>query len=120
VTQRRAVFDYYQSRLYKIPGIRFQKEAIDIFSNRWLSCIVLEDEQASEKIKRIKKAFEEVSIEARYLWSPLHTQPVFKIYPYYGSSVGEKLFNQGLCLPSGSALTPTQLDQIISIIQSQC
>jgi sugar O-acyltransferase (sialic acid O-acetyltransferase NeuD family) len=120
VTQRRAVFEYYRSHLSDMPGIRFQEEGEDCLSNRWLSCIAFEDEQAHEKVTRIRQALQNVGIEARYLWKPLHRQPVFKDYPYYGNRIAEELFNQGLCLPSGSALTPMQLDQIIRIIRSQC
>ena len=120
VNQRRAVFDYYKSQLSEIPNIRFQKEIGNGRSNRWLSCIVFEEKEAPAKVKKIKKALEEASIEARYLWKPLHTQPVFKGCLYFGSSVAEKLFNQGLCLPSGSSLTTEQLNRIISIIRSHC
>ncbi len=120
VAQRRAIFENYASQLSDIPGIQFQEETVKGKSNRWLSCIVFEGEEAHKKVERIKKALENASIEARYLWKPLHTQPVFKDYLYFGGSVAEKLFRQGLCLPSGSSLTPAQQDQIIHIIRNQC
>ena len=120
VAQRRVVFDYYRSHLSDVANIRFQEEGEDCHSNRWLSCIAFDDEHANEKVEGIKKVLQNAGIEARYLWQPLHRQPVFKNYPYYGSMVAEELFNKGLCLPSGSALTSAQLDQIINIVRSQC
>ncbi|MCP4264068.1 MAG: hypothetical protein GY777_00580 [Candidatus Brocadiaceae bacterium] len=53
------------------------------------------------------------NIEARPLWKPLHLQPVFKDYPFYGSGVAEKLFDNGLCLPSGSNLSKEDLERIV-------
>lgn len=118
VQQRRAIHEYYRQALAPVKAIRFLPEPAGAFSNRWLSCITLAPAQpiTSEKLRQ---ALERENIEARPLWKPLHLQPLFADQPYYGSSEAENLFNQGLCLPSGSALTPAQLEKITAVILKQ-
>ncbi len=118
--KRRNIFEYYQNKLSGISSIGFQQEGPDCYSNRWLSCITMDSEKASETIENIRKALKEKHIETRYLWKPLHTQPIFKNYPFYGNGIAEKLFTSGLCLPSGSALTRGQQDRIIKVIKKWC
>lgn len=117
VQQRRAIHQYYADQLEMVSAITFLPESIHSFSNRWLSCMLLSPNQpVSPEI--ILKALEEENIEARRLWKPLHLQPLFADCPYYGKSVAENLFNQGICLPSGSAMTSDNLKRVVQVIKS--
>ena len=86
-------------------------------SNRWLTCITVEPEEFGATQEDIRTALDAENIESRPLWKPLHMQPVFKSFPYYGSYVSEKLFEKGLCLPSGSNLTDDDRERIVSIFR---
>lgn len=121
VSQRRANFDRYRSyfKAWNNRGysIRFQEEASGVFSNRWLSCILIEPkENRGLTREKIRLALAERNIEARPLWKPMHLQPVYQDCPYYGSSVAEELFDTGLCLPSGSNLTATDFERIFEAL----
>ncbi|GAB3930251.1 DegT/DnrJ/EryC1/StrS family aminotransferase [Larkinella terrae] len=118
VAQRRANFNYYVQELSQLPGLNFQPEPADCFSNRWLTCITI-DPALSDGLTReaIRLALAEQRIEARPLWKPMHRQPVFAGSPYYGSGIADQLFENGLCLPSGSNLTQEQRDKVVSCIR---
>ncbi len=117
VEQRRSNFNFYENQLKDIPGISFLHEPNDFFSNRWLTTILVNiDITGGVSREDIRLGLENENIESRPLWKPMHLQPVFKDYPYYGSTVGEKLFEEGLCLPSGSNLTQDELQRITSSI----
>lgn len=85
----------------------------DFFSNYWLNTILLETKEERESLRL---AFEKANIESRPLWKPMHLQPVFKKYPYYGGQIAEELFQKGLCLPSGSNLTKEDKSRIREVI----
>mgnify|MGYP003574870234 FL=1 len=85
----------------------------DFFSNYWLNAILLETVEERESLRL---AFEEANIESRPLWKPMHLQPIFEKYPYYGSKISEELFERGLCLPSGSNLAYTDKSRIKEVI----
>ena len=112
VEQRRHNFEFYRNAFANIEGIEFQPELKNNFSNRWLSCITV-DPKITNGITRedIRLALEKENIEARPLWKPMHLQPVFKDAPKYVNGNSEKLFKNGLCLPSGSNLTQTDLER---------
>lgn len=110
---RRANFEYYKEKLTGKIGITFVKEPEGFFSNRWLSCILTGSYEQREKI-RLNLHSE--NVETRPLWKPMHLQPVFQKYPKYVNGVSEKLFETGLCLPSGSDLVKEDLDRIIENI----
>lgn len=118
VRQRRANYDKYLSDLENIPGITFLREAEGYFSNRWLTTILI-DPALSEGVNRetVRLSLAELNIESRPLWKPMHLQPVFQQFPFYGNGVAAQLFDQGLCLPSGSNLDLTDLDLIIDRIK---
>ncbi|MDX1271104.1 aminotransferase class I/II-fold pyridoxal phosphate-dependent enzyme [Bizionia paragorgiae] len=84
-------------------------------SNYWLSCILIEP-TAQFSVSDLVNYLAECHIEARPLWKPLHLQPVFKPYPYYGGTICEKLFNNGVCLPSGSNLTDGDRLRIAAVL----
>jgi dTDP-4-amino-4,6-dideoxygalactose transaminase len=119
VKQRRDNYNFYKEALSRFPGIGFQKELPGAFSNRWLTCITV-DPLLNNGITRetVRLALEAENIESRPLWKPMHMQPVFKEYPYYGEGTSERLFEIGLCLPSGSNLTQADLDRVIEVIKT--
>jgi len=119
VRQRRAVFAFYQQAFSDIEAISFAPELEFSEGNRWLSCILV-NEKTSGGITRetLRLALERELIEARPLWKPMHRQPVFQQFPYFGSQhVAEELFNRGLCLPSGSNLSEEDLNRIVALVR---
>lgn len=90
----------------------------DYFANYWLSAIVIEPNQEGIDREALRLAFEQSNIESRPLWKPMHLQPIFKQYPYYGTKVAETLFEKGLCLPSGSNLTDEERERIKQVVFS--
>lgn len=113
VEKRREIHSFYESKLLPSGKIEFLKEAVGFFSNRWLTAILLEDYNSRENL-RVKLA--EENIESRPLWKPMHMQPVFKDSLMFGGNVCQDLFQRGLCLPSGSNLSDTDLNRITNII----
>lgn len=118
VAQRRAVFQFYQKHLGNIEAISFQPEMEGSYSNRWLTCMLL-DKKHPKSPEDIRMALEKENIESRPLWKPMHLQPVFKGAPYYGNGVSEDLFQRGLCLPSGSNLTEEDLQRVVEVIKRE-
>ena len=94
----------------KTSGIYFLKEPAGYFSNRWLTTILVNpDETGGVTREDIRLSLEDQNIECRPLWKPMHLQPLYQNSPYYGNRLSDKLFKYGLCLPSGSNLTPEEL-----------
>ncbi len=118
VLLRRKVNVFYKTVFKDVKSIRVMVEPNgDYYSNFWLSCIVI-DESAKFTTEEFRVALEKENIETRPLWKPMHLQPVFKDYPYYGENVSEKLFKTGLCLPSSSNLTEEDFTRIKSVIMT--
>ncbi|MCI0920624.1 DegT/DnrJ/EryC1/StrS family aminotransferase [Sphingobacterium rhinopitheci] len=106
VVARRAMSTFYQDLFKDVKGVSVLKEpSTDYFSNHWLSAIVIDPIIAGFTREDLRLALLEDNIESRPLWKPMHLQPVFAGSPYYGGSISESLFNNGLCLPSGSNLS---------------
>ncbi|HYJ65575.1 MAG TPA: aminotransferase class I/II-fold pyridoxal phosphate-dependent enzyme [Parafilimonas sp.] len=118
VKKRREIFQQYKNLLNDISGISFQNENDGFFSNRWLTTILLNSASTPNAINndKIRISLEAGNIESRPLWKPMHLQPVFKDAPYYGNGISDKLFKEGLCLPSGSNLTKEEFNRISDII----
>lgn len=116
VDQRRANFDFYRSALDQISAISFQSEPSYVKSNRWLTAIQVNNSSVGRETLRL--ALEKENIESRPLWKPMHLQPVFCDCPAYVNGVSEKLFNDGLCLPSGSNLLNEDLERVVSVIRN--
>jgi dTDP-4-amino-4,6-dideoxygalactose transaminase len=117
IQQRRANFSFYENALSDIHGISFLCEPEGFFSNRWLTTILINPELTNGVTREdVRLALEKENIESRPLWKPMHLQPVFREYPYYGGKVAETLFEQGLCLPSGSNLKKDELERVVKII----
>ncbi len=117
--QRRANFSHYQRTLGNLPGLTFQPESEGSFSNRWLSCFILDSEKAQGITREeIRLTLEKENIESRPVWKPMHLQPVFATCPYFGGTVAEQLFEKGLCLPSGSNLSESDLHRVSDAIKA--
>lgn len=114
VAARRHNFDWYQAKLGGLPGWSFMPEPAYGSSTRWLTCVTIGND--SSERERVRLALEQDDIEARPLWKPMHMQPVFSDCPIYGGQVGRRLFETGLCLPSGSALTDAERERIVGAI----
>jgi pyridoxal phosphate-dependent aminotransferase EpsN len=121
IAARRAIFKRYYDELSIIPGFTFMPELTGTFSNRWLTALTVNEKEAGISVTKILSALSEENIEARPVWKPLHLQPVFKDRKYYPhneqESVSEILFNNGLCLPSGSNMTEGDLEAVIHHIK---
>jgi dTDP-4-amino-4,6-dideoxygalactose transaminase len=118
VAQRRANFAYYQKAFDDIEGIDLQPEMSGSFSNRWLTAIIVNPALCNGKTREdIRLLLATQNIEARPLWKPMHLQPVFADAPYYGANVSGKLFEDGLCLPSGSDLREESLARVVTAIK---
>lgn len=117
VALRREMNDFYKEIFSSIDGVTlFTEPSSDYFSNHWLSAIVVNPEKTGKTREDLRVAFEQQNIETRPLWKPMHLQPVFDKYPYYGEKVSENLFNDGLCLPSGSNLLDTDRIRIKKVL----
>jgi dTDP-4-amino-4,6-dideoxygalactose transaminase len=117
VRQRRANFEFYRAALAHLTGFTFQPEMTGSFSNRWLTTILIDPSKSGGGTREdIRLALEREDIESRPLWKPMHLQPVFQPFPSYGGGVSEKLFERGLCLPSGSALREDELQRVTTLI----
>jgi|GEM_PF-2519383 len=90
----------------------------DFFSNHWLSAITIDAQKTGFDREQLRLKLQEENIESRPLWKPMHLQPVFADALYYGGNVAENLFNNGLCLPSGSNLTAEDLERIKNVIEN--
>ncbi|MEI7761418.1 MAG: aminotransferase class I/II-fold pyridoxal phosphate-dependent enzyme [Thermoleophilia bacterium] len=114
VAARRAVNAQYREHLGDEPGITFMPEAPYGTSNHWLTCILVEPEVFGTDREAIRVALEALDIEARPVWKPMHLQPFFAGDPSYGGDVSARLFEQGLCLPSGSALSVDDQARVVA------
>ena len=111
---RRSMHDFYLKIFKDIEGVSvFSVPNNDYFSNYWLTTILITPNTA-KGINRdaLKQALDKENIESRPLWKPMHLQPIFSKYPYYGGTISETLFEHGLCLPSGSNLTSQERERI--------
>ena len=119
VALRRKMHDFYVEVFSSIAGVEvFSVTNDDYFPNYWLTAITINPLQTKGKTREtLRLAFETANIESRPLWKPMHLQPIFSKYPYYGSNIAETLFENGLCLPSGSNLSDEDRIRIKEVIQ---
>ena len=118
VAARRQIFDFYSRHLGRLPGITMMPASNALHTNRWLTAIQIDPAAFGADREAVRVALENANIESRPVWKPLHCQPVFLSCRRRGGEVAETLFRDGLCLPSGSALTETQLQRIVACIES--
>ena len=114
VVARRQLNSRYRELLSDEPGISFMPEASYGTSNHWLTCVVVDPSAFGVDREAIRVELERRDIEARPVWKPMHLQPVFAGDPIYGGDVSARLFERGLCLPSGSALTDDEQDRVVA------
>jgi dTDP-4-amino-4,6-dideoxygalactose transaminase len=123
VVARRKNFERYRQYFSKINNqgfaILFQEEPEGYFSNRWLTCIIV-DPAKNKGLNRevIRLAMDAENIETRPLWKPMHQQPIFSNCKSYINGVSDKLFEDGLCLPSGSNLTEEEFSRIFDCLDT--
>ncbi len=116
VSARRKVHQWYLDYFANVQGVTVLNEpGSDFFSNHWLTAIVIDPSRGRDR-EGLRLALEAENIESRPLWKPMHMQPVFEKYPYYGNNICEKLFANGLCLPSGSNLEAGDLARIEAVL----
>jgi dTDP-4-amino-4,6-dideoxygalactose transaminase len=120
VALRRQMHDFYVAVFASIEGVEvFSVPNDDYFANYWLSAITIDATKTNGITpETLRLALEAENIESRPLWKPMHLQPIFSNYPYYGKTVAENLFENGLCLPSGSNLKDTDREKIAAVIKS--
>jgi len=116
IESKRNIFAYYHEALGNLPGIEFMPEANYGRSTRWLTCLTINPGIFGADRETVRLALEAQNIEARPVWKPMHLQPVFESFSCIGGSVAEDIFNKGLCLPSGTAMTRKELDRVVKII----
>nr|WP_315217663.1 aminotransferase class I/II-fold pyridoxal phosphate-dependent enzyme [uncultured Flavobacterium sp.] len=119
VHARRMMHDFYVDLFKEIPGISvFTAPNEDYFANYWLSSILI-DSELTNGIDReaVRLVFGAENIECRPIWKPMHLQPIFEKYPYYGTTVAATLFENGLCLPSGSNLSDGDRERISEVVK---
>jgi pyridoxal phosphate-dependent aminotransferase EpsN len=121
VSARRKIFNYYYQELAHLPGVNFMPELEGTRSNRWLTALTINEEEARITVEDLLKALTGEDIEARPVWKPLHMQPIFNGVKYYQHSdtenISERLFENSLCLPSGSNMTEEEQMRIINCIK---
>lgn len=118
ISQRRSNFDFYKAALGDIEAVAFQEEPIGYYSNRWLTAILIAPSKCNGTTREdVRTALLQFNIETRPLWKPMHMQPIFEGASFYGANVAEQLFDNGLCLPSGSNLTPSDLEFVATKIK---
>jgi dTDP-4-amino-4,6-dideoxygalactose transaminase len=118
VTARRRNFEAYREGLGSLPGVSFMPEPAYGRSNRWLSCVSFEPAEFGATREDVRIALEAENIEARPFWKPMHMQPVFSGCRRVGGHVSASLFQNGLCLPSGSALREAERNRVIDRIKA--
>ncbi len=118
VRQRRAVAFRYRDAFADLPGISLMPQADYGLHTNWLSCFLVDPEAFGASRDELLRALAALDIEARPLWKPMHLQPLYAECERYGGEVAERLFEQGLCLPSSSSLTPETQDLVIDVVRS--
>lgn len=120
IEARRGIYKRYEQVLGSLPGISFMPEPATGRSTRWLTVLTLNPADTTLSAAQLIDALGKENIEARPVWKPMHLQPLFKQCQYYphqpDESVSDRLFAQGVCLPSGSSLTTEQQERVIGVI----
>jgi dTDP-4-amino-4,6-dideoxygalactose transaminase len=126
VAKRRTICAWYRERLADVSRVRFMPEAAYGAASRWLTVVCFDGDAESDRSgrpgqtsQRIRLALESENIEARPVWKPMHLQPVFRGARTFGGGIAERLFNRGLCLPSGTAMTGSDCDEVCTVIRRE-
>jgi pyridoxal phosphate-dependent aminotransferase EpsN len=116
VAARRDHNRFYRETLAELPGVNFMPEAPGAESTFWLTCLTIDPSEAGTDREEVRLYLETLDIEARPVWKPMHLQPVFAETQTFGGSVSERLFTNGLCLPSGSTLSIGDRHRVTSAV----
>ena len=115
VERRRAIHRLYSEAFKGSDRITVHENPTDDFnSNFWLTTVLIDDADPEQ----LRQAMNSRNIETRWLWRPMHMQPVYADAPYYGGNTAESLFSRGLCLPSGSNLTDSDIERVVTTLKS--
>ena len=117
VATRRRINQYYRCALGGLAGVTFMPEAPYGQSNCWLTCLTIDPDEFGATREDVRLALESANVEAKPVWKPLHMQPVFAGCRVRGGAAARGLFERGLCLPSGTALTDPDLDRVTAVIR---
>lgn len=120
VQKRRSNYAFYAAALGDLPGLSFMPEAPYGSSNRWLTCLQVDPGSFGATREDVRKHLESLDIESRPVWKPMHAQPVFAACPTVGGAVAERLFENGLCLPSGTAMSRSDLERVACAVRDAC
>jgi dTDP-4-amino-4,6-dideoxygalactose transaminase len=118
VEKKRAINCYYRKTLSDLDGISFMPEAANGRSNCWLTAIMIDPAKFSMDREDVRLALEQENIESRPVWKPMHLQPAYQDCRIQGGQIGEKIFDQGLCLPSGTQLEEEDLERIVEVVKN--
>lgn len=117
LARRRYNHERYADAFADVAGIKVHTNPSAKYnSNYWLTTILIDPSIVGKTPDEVRLALEEENIESRLIWRPMHMQPVFEKAPFYGTNIGQKIFETGLCLPSSSCLSDQDLDRVISAI----
>jgi dTDP-4-amino-4,6-dideoxygalactose transaminase len=118
VARRRAINATYRQALAELPGVRFMPAPAGSDPSWWLTCLTLDPTEARIDRDGLIAVLAAAGIEARPVWKPMHLQPVFAGLPVVGGPVAQRLFDHGVCLPSGSSLTLDEQAEVIEVVGS--
>lgn len=119
IKARRANYSFYERHLGNIDGIQFMPEASYGLSTRWLTCLTINKKKLGVSREDLRLALNAENIESRPVWKPMHMQPVFRGCKSFGGGVAADLFENGLCLPSGSNLSEANLHRVVQAIKAK-
>lgn len=119
IDRRRAIKQRYRDGLADLAGVSFMPDAPYGEPINWLTVVLVDPEVAGRSRESLRLVLEDHDIEARPAWKPLHLQPLYRDHPVVGGAVAEHIFDQGLCLPSGSSLADADLDRVIDLVRAE-
>ena len=114
VMRRREIGARYRAELGDLPGVRFLGERSGQRTNHWLTCVTIDPEQARVDRETVRTHLRARGVEARPVWKPMHLQPLFADRRIVGGEVSARLFDRGLCLPTGSSLTDSEQHEVVA------
>ncbi len=121
IARRRAIRDRYHDQLSDLPGLRFlarDSRRGDAGDNCWLTSVIIDEQRSAVSAETLIKTLDSHDIEARRLWKPMHLQPVFADARAFVNGISERLFDSGVSLPSGPALSDDDVDRVAGIVRS--
>jgi len=118
IARRRAIFGRYEAELGRIDGVTLMPEAMHSRCTRWLSVALVDPARAGVGREQLCEHLAALDIEARPVWKPMHLQPAFKGGQFVGGVVASAIFDQGICLPSGSGLSDEDIDRVVVAVLS--